>query len=211
MWKTFATGVILIIAACFPAAAQNCSFGTQAGLSFGTAAISQPSSANLDGLGFRSRSPDAGLHVGCDVRVSASPFVVGLFGDYTWRNTEFSVTSSVLASSFSMGLSNTWTVGGRAGYALTNGAMPYALLGYTTTDVSYSVAPAGMPSTLRGMTYGGGIEIPVAPNLKLATEIRSTSYASTDLSSGLATLKTNEMAGLVRLSFSFGADAIPLK
>lgn len=207
MWKTFATSVILIIASSFPALAQ-CHVGAQAGLSFGTAAISLPSvPANLDGLGLRSRSPDMGIHAGCDVRMAGSPFVLGLFGDYTWRNTEFSAGAGPFT--FSAALSNSWTVGGRAGYALTNGAMPYALLGYTTTDVSYSTSVAGMPTTLHGWTYGGGIEIPMAPNLKLATEIRSTSYASTDLFSGLATLKTNDLSGMVRLSFSFGDGAIP--
>lgn len=207
MWKTLSIGVILIIAGSFPATAQNCHLGAQAGLSFGTAAISQPSSANLDGLGLRSRYPDMGIHAGCDVRMAGSPFVLGLFGDYTWRNTEFSASAGPFA--FTAALSNSWTVGGRAGYALTNGAMPYALLGYTTTDVSYSATVAGMPTTLHGWTYGGGIEIPMAPNLKLATEIRSTSYASTDLFSGLATLKTNDLSGMVRLSFSFGDGAIP--
>lgn len=206
MWKTFATGVILIIAATFPAVAQNCHLGAQAGLSFGTAAISLPSSANLDGLGLRSRSPDAGLHAGCDVKVSGSPFVVGVFGDYTWRNTEFSVASTPLT--FSAALSNTWTVGARAGYALTNGAMPYALLGYTTTDVAYSTPTAGMPSTLRGWTYGGGIEIPMAQNVTAALETRYTRYADADLFSGFATMRTDEVAMVARLNFTFGA-AIP--
>ena len=209
MWKTFATGVILIIATAGAAMAQ-CQVGTQAGMSFGTAGISTVGfPANLDGLGLRSRSPDVGLHAGCDVRVTGSPFVLGLFGDYTWRDTQFS--AGIGAFNFTASLSNSWTVGGRAGYALSSGAMPYALLGYTTTDVSYSIPVVGMPTTLHGMTYGGGIEISLASNVKLATEIRSTNYASTDLFSGFATLKTNELSGLVRLSFSFGDGANLLK
>lgn len=206
MWKTFASGVILIIAATFPAVAQNCHLGVQAGTSIGTAAISLPSvPANIDGLGLRSRSPDVGLAAGCDLRVSGSPFVVGAFADYTWRDTQFS--AGLGPFNFSAAMQNRWTVGARVGY-VTAAGMSYALLGYTNTDVAYSTPIVGMPTSLHGWTTGGGIEIPMAPNVSFAVETRYTRYADADLFSGFATLRTDEVSAMARLNFVFGANVL---
>lgn len=202
--KTLAISVIVSIATAGASFAQ-CHLGLQAGTSIASVPISTVG-ASLDGLGARSRTPDFGLHTGCDVKVSNSPFVVGLWGEYVWKDTQFSVAFG--GPAFTASLGDAWSIGGRAGY-MVGKVMPYGLLGYTTSDVKYSTPIAGTPTTLRGWTTGAGIEMPLAPNLTLALETRYTKFAETDLIPGLATVRADQISGVFRLNFAFGGDVIP--
>lgn len=204
-WKTKALSVIFLLVGSGSAFAQMppCHVGAQTGLSIASATISAPAlPASLDGLGARSRQPDFGVHAGCDFRLTGSPIIVGAWGEYTWRDTSFEV--SLPFGSFSTGLGDGWAFGARAGYDM-GGVMPYVLLGYTQSEMNYSIPLTGVPSNLRGWTYGGGVEMPVKGTMmSLALETRYTKYTEADLIPSLATIKADQISGMVRLNLNFG-------
>jgi opacity protein-like surface antigen len=118
-----------------------------------------------------------------------------------WRDVSFKVDSPF--GGMAIGLSNAWAVGARAGYVLPSGVMPYALIGYTKSDLNL---PAGTPisSDLKGWMMGGGIEVPLAKNLSFAGEARWTRFDKIDLTPvGLpADLKTDAMSVIGRINFT---------
>jgi len=204
-WKNYTLGVIILLVSMGSASAQMppCHVGAQTGLAIASATISAPSlPASLDGLGARSRQPDFGVHAGCDFRLTGSPIVIGAWGEYTWRDTSFQV--SLPFGSFSAGLGDGWAFGGRAGYDM-GGVMPYVLLGYTQSDMNYSLPLTGVPNALRGWTYGGGVEMPIKGTMmSLALETRYTKFNETELVAGLANIKADQISGMVRLNLNFG-------
>lgn len=201
MWKLAGISVILFMASAYSAFAQ-CHVGAQIGSSLASAAISLPSvPASVDGLGARSRQPDFGLAAGCDFKVANSPFMVGAFGDYVWKDTAFSVGAGPLT--FSGALGNQWTIGARAGYVLPS-ATPYLLVGYTRADMTYSIPIAGAPATMSGWTGGGGIEVPLNKLTSVAVEARYTRFQEQDLVAGLATIRADQLSAMVRLNINIG-------
>lgn len=203
LWKLVGIGGIMFgLGAGSPVFAQSslsCSLGAQAGLSISSSEISG-AGFSLDGLSARSRSPDFGLHTGCLYKIPTTPFAIGPFGEYNWRAVDFK--ANLGPAGLTVGLGNAWAVGARAGYVLSNGVMPYALIGYTRTELTL---PAGTPisNDLKGWMMGGGIEVPLAKNLSFAGEARWTKYDSVDLTPvGLpADLKTDSLSVMGRLNF----------
>lgn len=177
----------------------SCSLGAQAGLTIASSEISG-TGFSLDGLSARSRSPDFGLHTGCLYKIPTTPFAVGPWGEYNWRAVDFKASAGPVG--LTVGLGNAWALGARAGYVLSNGVMPYALIGYTRTELTL---PAGTPisSDLKGWMMGGGVEVPLAKNLSFAGEARWTRFDKVDLTPvGLpADLKTDALSVVGRLNF----------
>ncbi len=204
LWKLVGiSGIMFALGSGSTVAAQGigCHLGAQAGLEVATSSISSVA-GSIDGLGARSRSPDFGLHTGCDYKIPQTAFSVGAWGEYMWRDVSFKADAGPFGS-MAIGLSNAWAVGARAGYVLSGGVMPYALIGYTKSDLSL---PAGTPisSDLKGWMMGGGIEVPLAKNLSFAGEARWTRFDKIDLTPvGLpADLKTDAMSVVGRLNFN---------
>lgn len=202
LWKISGISVIMFVLGFgSPVWAQgiSCHLGAQAGAEIATSSISN-AGGSLDGLGARSRSPNFGLHSGCDYKIAGTAFSVGAWGEYMWRDVAFKAEGS--GNSVSIGLSNAWAIGARAGYVLSGGVMPYALIGYTKTDLTL---PSGTPisSDLKGWTMGGGVEVPLAKNLSFAGEARWTKHDKVDLTPvGLpADLKTDSLSVMGRLNF----------
>lgn len=196
LWKLVGISGILFGLGATPGLAQSisCGLGAQIGSSMASSEISG-AGLSLDGLSARSRSPDFGLRTGCDYKIPTTPFSVGGFADYVWRDVAFKV--EVPGNSLSMGLGNAWTIGARAGYTLANGVMPYALIGYTQTNLNLP-AGATISSSLKGWTGGGGVEVPLAKGLSLGAEARWTKFDDIDL--GGAALKTDALSVMTRFS-----------
>lgn len=201
LWKLSGIcGIMFALGSGSPVAAQGgCHIGAQAGAEIATSSISSVG-GSIDGLGARSRSPDFGLHTGCDFKIPQTAFSVGAWGEYMWRDVSFKVDSPF--GGVAIGLSNAWAIGARAGYVMSNGVMPYALIGYTKTDLSLPAA-APISSDLKGWMMGGGIEVPLAKNLSFAGEARWTKFDKVDLTPvGLpADLKTDALSVVGRLNF----------
>lgn len=201
LWKLAGiSGIMFALGASSPVLAQglSCSAGVQAGATIASSSISDVG-FSIDGLSARSRAPDIGLHTGCLYKVPTTPFAVGAWGEYTWRSVDFKAGFG--PATLTLGLGNAWAIGARAGYVLSNGVMPYALVGYTKTELTL---PAGLPisSDLKGWMAGGGVEVPLAKNLSLAGEARWTKYDAIDLTPvvGLGSLKTDSLSVMGRLS-----------
>ena len=169
LWKLVGIGGIMLGLWATPGLAQGVSvhIGAQTGSGMSSTSISDGTST-LDGLSARSRAPDFGLHAGIDFKVAGTPFLVGAFGEYMWRDTSFKVQPG-----FSVSFGNVMTAGLRAGYVLTGGMMPYILAGYRQTELDLP-AGANIDSKLKGWMLGGGMEIPLAKNISLAAEGRWT-------------------------------------
>jgi len=205
LWKLVGISCIMFgLGAVPPVLAQSslsCSLGAQAGLTIASSEISG-TGFSLDGLSARSRSPDFGLHTGCLYKIPTTPFAAGPWGEYNWRAVDFKASAGPVG--LTVGLGNAWALGARAGYVLPNGVMPYALIGYTRTELTL---PAGTPisSDLKGWMMGGGIEVPLAKNLSFAGEARWTKYDAVDLTPVTtipASLKTDGLSVMGRLNFT---------
>lgn len=204
LWKLLGMSGIMIglWASTAPVLAQGigCHLGAQAGVTIASSEVSG-AGFSLDGLSARSRSPDFGLHTGCDYKIPQTAFSVGVWGEHMWRAVDFKASAGPIG--LTIGLGNAWAVGARAGYVLAGGVMPYALIGYTRTELTL---PAGVPisSDLRGWMTGAGIEIPLAKNLSLAGEARWTKFDSVDLTpiGAAAAIKTDALSVVGRLNFN---------
>lgn len=202
LWKLARISVIMFaLGFGSPVWAQgiSCSLGAQAGLTIASSEISG-TGFSLDGLSARSRSPDVGLHAGCVYKIPTTPFAVGPWGEYNWRAVDFKASAGPVG--LTVGLGNAWAIGARAGYVLPNGVMPYALIGYTRTELTL---PAATPisNDLKGWMMGGGVEVPLAKNLSFAGEARWTKYDAVDLTPVTtipASLKTDGLSVMGRLN-----------
>ena len=98
-----------------------------------------------------------GAALGCDYRISGSQLMIGVVGD-------------VMASSASFGgadIDYSWSGAARGGLLLSESMYLYGLLGYTSMDGSL---PAG--ATLKGLTFGAGLEVMVTKHISLQGEAR---------------------------------------
>lgn len=127
---------------------------------------------SLDGLS--TNGMGYGLHAGADYQIPGTMLVVGIGGDYTWSDSEFTVNLAGLGTLFRAGIDESWAVYGRLGLDMGR-VMPYVMAGYTEADVSAGIplipgATAG--TTLDGWLVGGGLEMRIAMGLILGAEYR---------------------------------------
>lgn len=172
----------------------GCYIGAGAGLTSVSAEVGK-GAFSVDGLGAQGQK--GVLQIGCDMRLSGSPLVFGLFGEYGIANTEFSVNPGI----FSAKMTNNYAVGGRLGYVF-QGAMPYVLLAYQHTDAEWSIAAPGLPGSFRGYAVGGGIEMPLAKNLSFDVSGRWTKYQSESV--GPISIEPTELAVMAAIKLRFG-------
>lgn len=199
LWKIIGGFGIMFGLSAGPVLAQGitCFGSVQVGATMSGASISGPG-FEFDGLNARSRAPDFGLGAGCDTKIGASPWFIGAFGDYTWRDVSTQITLAPLTINV-LGLGNSYTLGAYGGYQFQNGVRTYGLAGVTVSEVSFGLP--GLPSSMRGMTIGGGVEIPVMKNVSFVTEVRGTRYEKLELAPGID-LQHDSLSALAKVKLS---------
>jgi outer membrane immunogenic protein len=118
----------------------------------------------------------------------APQFLVGILGSYDRSASQAEVGASIGGNSVSaelLSLDQSWTIGARAGWALTGDVLVYGLAGYTRVSLSdTTVSGAGQSLTLNfpsldGITFGGGFEKMISDTLSLRAEYRYTALEDT--------------------------------
>ena len=138
---------------------------------------------NIDGLS--ATGGMYGVHVGCDYQMNK--FVLGIFGDYSWYDADFNISSPALGpflpggpSILNTGLDTSWSIGGRAGYLATKTTLIYGLVAWLQLEMKPITVLSGLASlplgSTDGIAVGGGIETEIMPNIRLKLEYRYTMY-----------------------------------
>lgn len=163
--------------------------GFYLGGGFGLEALSQDlglgatffgGAAGIDGLS--TGSFGGTLVAGYDVMI-APRILAGAFASYDFSTADSVISASALRLGISASLpslDDSWTVGARAGWTVTDDSLLYALVGYTRVSVNDPTIGAGPISfaipfpDLDGVTIGGGFEKLITANLSLRAEYRYT-------------------------------------
>ena len=213
--------IALLMVGLAPAMAQSPTFyiGAHGGKSIATSELTADGAPgfSLDGLG--SNGYIGGVHAGVDIALGRGDGLVpfaGVFGGYSWQNTQFTITDGV--DSFDMTLGNSLFGGGRIGVISSGGAKYYVLAAYRQTELGFSVADLTSPN-LKGWDLGLGVDIPVTRNISVGLEGIWTKYAKEEiLFGGVGTdlfQQTDQIAVTARLNIAFGGaletKAAPLK
>ena len=169
---------------------------------------------------FSSQGGAVGVHGGCDMQVQK--FVFGVFGDYNWLNQKMEVTSPLLAGLGGgalnpiarIELDTSWTVGGRVGLVVAPSTLVYGLVGWTRMDTAGGLTLLGTVGgnfavpTFEGMTFGGGIDVEIAKNMRLGVQYRYTHFDRVDVAvipNALSVgIQPDMHTAMARLSYSFG-------
>jgi outer membrane immunogenic protein len=224
---TLAASIVALSAFEASASFTGCRIGGTAGV---TASVTEATatsplfvggSIGLDGFG--TDGADIGVLAGCDLQVG-DRFVVGAFGDFVFRDHEWSLTATdgVDSLKLSTPFGNQWTIGVRGGVTLTPTSMLYALVGYSEAeggDIGISVNGASVGSVslgdLKGWTVGGGIETEMLKNLVVGLEYRYQHFDTRSLDLGIANVDFDTDAHSVRLNVAwrFGGSEtlVPMK
>jgi outer membrane immunogenic protein len=171
----------------------------------------------VDGLGMQG----VGLYgqVGCDVELMPR-WVVGAWGDYTWdNNADFKVSAfGAPGDLLKASLKDSWGVGGRAGYLVTDKALVYVLAGYTQADLSNVTGLMVMPSlstpALKGYVLGAGVDLALRDGWFAEAQASYAKYdkANIDLGGGdLIGLETDVLSARVGLQYKFNWTDVPAK
>jgi outer membrane immunogenic protein len=140
--------------------------------------------ASVDSLAAQGGSVTA--LAGCDMQVGKSPLVLGVWGDHSWSEAEFSVDIGP-ATVLETGVDTSWAIGGRAGYVVVPGAMVYLKACYTQAelnDISFPATPLAKPlsvPTLDGYVFGGGAEVGLGSGLFLQVDYSYADYDQADI------------------------------
>jgi outer membrane immunogenic protein len=155
---------------------------------------------------------------GCDLQVGNTPFVVGVWGDHSWSQAEFSVNVfGAPGALIETGVDTSWAVGARVGYVVVPGALIYVKGGYTQAevdDISFPALGPGAPvlsvPTLDGYVLGGGGEVQLGGGLALQLDYSYADYEQADiaLAPGLSLgLDTDIQTARVGILYRFGGSA----
>jgi len=111
-------------------------------------------STQAPGITIAASGAIAGAEAGCDYTMGK--VVLGGLARLDWSDIKTSVAGNTIKQDAQ------WTIGARAGYMLNTDVMPYAVVGYTGTTLSY----AGLADVDRnGIMVGGGIEAKLVGNV----------------------------------------------
>jgi outer membrane immunogenic protein len=148
-------------------------------------------------------------------------FVGGVFFDYDFADISGKASLNLGYASYSatFKLTDSWTVGGRLGYLLSDNVLAYALGGYT--EAKFDI-PSGLKNDTRdGYTVGGGLETRLSGNWYLKGEYRFTRLGEETLLNTTIhcwnvklTDQTDIQTARAVLSYKadiFGRDYTPLK
>lgn len=209
--------------------------GCYLGIHAGYGATHHDTSLNVVGGGFNgsaldlplsSQGGNIGAHAGCDMQMNQ--LVFGLFGDYSWLAQSMEITSP-LASTIGFGainpiakidLDTMWTVGGRAGLLVNPSTLVYGLIGWSRMDTSDLTVLGTLGGnftvpTLEGWTFGGGVAVEIAENIRLSAEYRYTKFDRVDVplvaggggSIGIG-IQPDMHTAMARLSYRFAVPGL---
>lgn len=137
----------------------GCYVGAHVGMSSTVTTADFGGFATIDGFGTEGAA--GGITAGCDKQIDK--VVVGVWGDYTWHDQEFSISSPYVGALAALSLDDQWSIGGRAGYLVTPDALVYGLVGYTRASYGSLTSPAFGASMsvpdFAGIIVGGGAEL----------------------------------------------------
>jgi len=127
-------------------------------------------------------------------------FVVGAFFDYDFASINSSLSGGVSFFGFPVfglnapfNLTDSWTVGGRAGYLVNPNTLVYGLAGYT--QAHFDLPSGAQNNTFSGWTAGAGIETSLGGAWFLKGEYRFTSLDTQTLYAGSFTVLGSEIIG----------------
>lgn len=167
-----------------PSVAPSCYAQALAG---GSVIASKPDGAVLPAsLSTQSWSAAAGL--GCDVKMER--LVIGALAR---------LEAPVETSGALIKADRSWMIAGRVGYLINTGVMPYALVGYESSDWEL----AGVSLSRDGLTVGGGLEVMLTKQLSLTAEYTYSGLGKTDVLG--PTVDTDQHKARLGLSFRFGS------
>jgi opacity protein-like surface antigen len=166
----------------------------------------------IDSLGADGKS--YGVTGGCDMQVER--LVFGVWGDHTWSDTEFSITTAGLPPLLETEIERSWAVGVRGGVVV-GSALAYGLVGYTEAETSGLNSPAAAASlalpTLEGYVVGGGVELDLTNGLYLDLRYTYADYDEVNLAPLPASLDTDVQTArvgvLYRLNWNRDEFVIP--
>jgi outer membrane immunogenic protein len=126
---------------------------------------------------------------GCDLQVGNTPFVLGVWGDHSWSQAEFSVNVfGAPGALVETGVDTSWAVGARVGYVVLPGALIYVKGGYAQAeldDISFPAFGPGAPvlsvPTLDGYVLGGGGEVQLGRGFALQLDYSYADYEQADI------------------------------
>lgn len=164
---------------------------------------------NIDGLASDDYSISA--YVQCDRQVGW--LVIGAWAEYQIHESETTVTIAGLAPLALMEFGDAWSAGGRAGVPVIDGVLAYVKAGYVEREFAASSPLAGLTfltDDLTGVVYGGGVEVALTPNIRLAVEGLIEDYSNESfaiIGPVSATTDTDRVVIQGRLVYNFGAMA----
>jgi outer membrane immunogenic protein len=239
MQLTFRNTVLILLAAAAlalawfylsAARAEAGSFtGCYGGGAIGYSAALSDTSLDAAGLGaiasvdsLAAQGGDITALAGCDMQVGKSPLVIGVWGDHSWSQAEFSVNvAGAPGALIETGVDTSWAIGLRVGYVVVPGALLYVKGGYTQAeldDISFPAFGPGAPvlsvPTLDGYVLGGGGEVQLGSGLALQLDYSYADYDQADialapgLSLGLDTDIQKARVGLIYRLWGDEASAV---
>lgn len=196
---TAAAALALALLAGAPAAGAGgwtgCYAGVQGGYAMANHDVDVGGVVAVDGIG--GEGFEGGPLIGCDLQIG-DRFVVGALADYAFRDVETS--ASAFGSGVSVGLTDAWSVGARAGFLVTPTTLVYALAAFQHTEVDD--AGSGLLSSLEGIAVGGGLETELAAGWALRGEYRFVAYDGETIA-GVVGIETDEQQGRIGLVYRF--------
>lgn len=193
----------------------SCHMGAHAGMVIATDKATLgfgPAAFTVDSFG--ASSPQGGIGAGCDISIDR--LVVGGFADWTYGDAETKLTLATPGGSATatQSIKDMTTVGARAGIQIKPDMLAYGLAGHTwarSSDLVVSMSGGGGSldiGTLKGWTFGGGIESLISKDLSLKAEYRFTRFDSADLNLGGPTLKLEPEAHTIWVGVNWRFDGL---
>lgn len=150
--------------------ARNSWTGCYAGGHIGYSATVTETTLDVSGTtlgtlnGFGSSGAALGGTAGCDFQPAGTPFVIGVWGDYSWHDQTWDVSSPFLGGTIAkLEIEQQWSAGVRLGYLVTEKVLAYGLVGYSRVemgDIEVPVLSTSIPvGDLDGWLVGGGVTV----------------------------------------------------
>jgi outer membrane immunogenic protein len=204
MAASFATIAWICLAGAAKADWTGCYIGANVGATAAILPADFGGFATIDALGAEGAS--GGLSIGCDKQFDK--VVVGVWGDYTWHGSEFSITSPFAPADIArISVDDQWAIGGRAGYLVTPDVLAYGLVGYTQVSTSSLAVPVFATSfavpDFSGVIVGGGAEIALGSGWSLDARYTYTSLDSETIDLGGLGLRLDPSIHTARVGIAY--------
>ena len=152
----------------------------------------------------------------------APQFLVGILGSYDRSASQAEIGATIGGNSVSaelLSLDSSWTIGARAGWALSGDVLIYGLAGYTRLSLSdTTLSGAGQSITLNfpaldGITVGGGFEKMISDTVSLRAEYRYTALEDATIpivpNAAALTIESSMHSAKLLVTYRFNGGAAP--